>query len=286
MGHETRSPTVRRRQLASALRELREERGLSIEHVAGHLDWHPTKLSRFETARRAIQPSDVRALLDVYQVDRAERDTMLVLAREARQRDWWHAHGQAVPEGFKVYLGLEAAASSLQIYESEFIPGLVQTEDYIREVHRATLVDADDRDIEQRVTVRLTRQKLLTRENAPKLWMVVNEAVIRRVVGGSGVMRAQLERLLEATKLPNVTLQVLPFTAGAHPSMDGAFHVLGFERADTGVVYIEYHTGTLYLEKAQEIERYLQKFDHLRATALSVSDSCSLIEQVAHDLRK
>ncbi|MBE1584576.1 transcriptional regulator with XRE-family HTH domain [Nonomuraea angiospora] len=277
---------MRRRQLAGALRELREERELSIEQVADQLDWHPTKLSRFETARRAIQPSDVRALLDVYQVDQADRDALLVLAREARQRDWWQAYGQAIPEGFKVYLGLEAAVSSLYIYESEFIPGLVQTEDYIRAVHRATLVDAPDRDIEQRVTVRLTRQKLLTSKEAPKLWLVVNEAVIRRVVGGPDVMRAQLERLLEVTRLPNVTLQVLPFAAGAHPAMDGAFHMLRFEPTDPSVVYIEYHAGTLYLEKAQEVEQYAQKFDHLRATALSVGDSRALIEQVARDLHQ
>ncbi|MEV0620457.1 DUF5753 domain-containing protein [Nonomuraea sp. NPDC050404] len=168
----------------------------------------------------------------------------------------------------------------------ELVPGLVQTEDYIREVHRATLVDALERDIEQQVTVRLTRQKLLAGEGAPALWMVVNEAVIRRVVGGPGVMRAQLERLLEVAKLPNVTLQVLPFAAGAHPSMDGAFHMLSFEPSDPSIVYIEYHTGTLYLEKAQEVGRYAQKFDHLRASALSVSESCSLIEQATRDLRQ
>ncbi|MEU7861977.1 helix-turn-helix transcriptional regulator [Nonomuraea sp. NPDC049141] len=279
------SPTVRRRQLAAELRRLREDRNLGLEQVAEQLDWHPTKLSRFETARRAIQPSDARALLGIYEVDPAERDALLALAREARQRGWWHAYGPAVPEWFEVYVGLESAASALQIYESEFVPGLLQTEDYIRAVHRASLPDVPSEDIEQRVAVRLTRQKLLTGESAPNVSMVMNEAVIRRVVGGSEVMYAQLQRLLDVADLQNVTLQVLPFAVGAHPAMDGAFHILSFESADPRVVYIEYRTGTLYLEKQHEVDRYTVMFDHLRESALPADQSSALIRQVARDLR-
>ncbi|MEV0345090.1 helix-turn-helix transcriptional regulator [Nonomuraea sp. NPDC050680] len=284
MARPTGSPTVRRRQLAAELRRLREDRNLGIEQVAEQLDWHPTKLSRFETARRAIQPSDARALLGIYGVGPAERDALLALAREARQRGWWHAYGPAVPEWFEVYVGLESAASSLQIYEGEFVPGLLQTADYIRAVHRASLLDASSEDIEQRVAVRLTRQKLLTSEGAPNVSMVMDEAVIRRVVGGSEVMHAQLQRLLDAADLRNVTLQVLPFAVGAHPAMDGAFHVLGFAPTDPCVVYIEYHTGTLYLEKQHEVNRYTVMFDRLREAALSVDESSALIQQVARDL--
>ena len=182
-------------------------------------------------------------------------------------------------------MGLESAASALQIYESEFVPGLLQTDDYIRAVHRASLPDVPSEDIEQRVAVRLTRQKLLTGESAPDVSMVMNEAVIRRVVGGSEVMYGQLQRLLDVADLQNVTLQILPFAVGAHPAMDGAFHVLCFEPTDPRVVYIEYRTGTLYLEKQHEVDRYTVMFDHLRESALSADQSSALIRQVARDLR-
>jgi transcriptional regulator with XRE-family HTH domain len=276
---------VRRRQLAAELRRLREDRKLGIDHVAEELAWHPTKLSRFETGRRAIQPSDVRALLAVYGIQGAEHDTLLGLARQARQRGWWHTYGQAIPEWFEVYVGLESAASALQIYESEFIPGLLQTEDYIRAVHKATLPHVSDEELEQQVAIRLRRQEVLSSDRSPHLTIVMNEAAIRRVVGGAEVMRAQLRHLVDTSAPKTVTLQVLPFTAGAHPAMTGAFHVLSFEPTDSPVVYIEYRAGTLYLEKPNEIERYRLIFDDLCASALPLDESVALIEQAARDLQ-
>lgn len=284
MVSESHSPTVRRRRLAAELRRIREAREQTIDDVAAQLDWHATKLSRFETGRRAIQPSDVRALLAVYEVEAAERDALLTLAREARQRGWWHAYGQAVPEWFEVYVGLESEASSLHIYECEFIPGLLQTEEYIRVVHRAAQIRASEEEIDQRVAVRVARQRLLADGDSPHLWVVINEAAIHRVVGGPEVMRAQLQRLVEAAELSNVTLQVLPFSVGAHPAMGGGFHVLGFGHHDPDVVYIEYPTGTIYLEKQEEVGRYTLMFDHLRAAALPTEASRALISQVANQL--
>lgn len=284
MNRDGQSPTVRRRRLAAELRRIREEGNQTIDQVAAQLDWHATKLSRFETGRRAIQPSDVRALLAVYEVEPDECEALLILAREARRRGWWHTYGQAVPEWFEVYVGLESEASSLHIYECEFVPGLLQTEDYIRAVHRAAQIGASEEEIDQRVAVRVARQKLLASDDPPHLWMIVNEAVIRRTVGGAEVMRAQLERMVEAADLPNVTLQVLPFAVGAHPAMGGGFHMLGFGSADINVVYIEYPTGTIYLEKQPEVERYTLIFDHLRAAALPTEASKAIIARVASEL--
>lgn len=284
MTRQAHSPTVRRRRLAAELRRIREERGLTIDQAARQLDWHATKLSRFETGRRAVQPSDVRALLTIYEVGPDEREALLTLARQARQRGWWHAHGQAVPEWFEVYVGLESEASALHLYEAEFIPGLLQTEDYIRAVHRAAQIRAAEEEIAQRVAVRVARQKLLADDEPPHLWVIINEAAIRRPVGGARIMRAQLERLLQAAELPYVTLQVLPFSVGAHPAMGGGFHVLRFGSNDQDVVYIEYPTGTIYLEKQAEVERYTLIFDYLRAAALPTEASRKLITRVANEL--
>ncbi|MFJ2028396.1 helix-turn-helix domain-containing protein [Streptosporangium sp. NPDC087985] len=280
------SPTVRRRRLASELRRIREERGLTIDQVAAQLDWHATKLSRFETGRRAVQPSDVRALLAIYEIESGEHDALLALAREARQRGWWHAYGQAVPEWFEVYVGLESEASALHLYESEFVPGLLQTEDYIRAVHRAAQIRASEEEIDQRVAVRVARQKLLAGDGSLHLWVIVNEAAIRRPVGGIQTMRTQLEYLAESATRPNVTLQVLPFSVGAHPAMGGGFHILGFGPNDLDVVYIEYPTGTIYLEKQPEVERYTLMFDYLRAAALPTDASRALIMRAASELEE
>lgn len=277
------SPTIRRRRLAAELRRLREERGSTIEQVALEIDWHPTKLSRIETGKQAVQPSEVRALLDLLGTDPARRDALVALAREARRRGWWRAFGEAVPDWFAVYVGLESEATSIRLYESEFIPGLLQTEEYARAVHQATRVGAREEEIDRLVAVRMARQELLEGEDAPDLWMVLDEAVVRRAVGGPDVMRGQLKRLVEAARRPNLTLQVLPFSVGAHAGMDGGFHILTFEPYADDVVYIEYRTGSFYLEKRWEIEQYTLVFDHLRAAALPTEASSALIAHVAEE---
>ncbi|MFI0422329.1 helix-turn-helix domain-containing protein [Spongiactinospora sp. 9N601] len=278
------SPTVRRRRLAAEFRRLREARGLTIDQVAAEIDWHATKLSRVETGKQSLRLSDVRALLEVLQVAAELREPLLALAREARQRGWWQAFGEAVPDWFEVYVGLESEASGLQIYEAEFVPGLLQTAQYARAVHQAAQLRASDAEIEQQVAVRMARQELLTGEGSPQLSMIVNEAAIRRVVGGAKVMRAQLARLMELAHLRNLTLQVLPFSIGAHPAMVSGFHILTFEPEDSDVVYIEYPTGSIYLERPTEVERYTLIFERLRVEALPTEATRDLIEQVAREL--
>ncbi len=234
----------------------------------------------------SVLPRDVRFLLRIYGVTDGEQcDLLLALARESRQKGWWHQYGDAIPESFEIYVGLEAEATTLRNYESEFVPGLLQTEDYTRAVHRAFLVTSSDEDIEQRVAVRMARQRRLSAPEAPQLWAIVNEAVIRRAVGGRTAMRAQLNHLIDASRKPNITVQVLPFSVGAHAAMDGAFMILDFpEPADPNVVYIEYHSGTLYLEKTAEVQRYKLIFDHLRAAALPVDASRALIARAADEI--
>jgi len=281
------SPTVKRRRLASELRRYRDRAGLTIDEVAAQLEWSTAKISRIENARVSVLPRDVKFLLGVYGLSEHDEawNILLMLARESRQKGWWHQYGDAVPDWFEVYVGLEADAATLSSYHAEFVPGLLQTAEYARAVHRASLITATDAEIEQHVKVRLARQELLASPDAPQTWLVLNEAVIRRLVGGRVTMYEQLTQLAEATSMPKMTLQVVPFDVGAHPSMDGSFSILGFpDPADPNVVYIEYQTGALYLEKPQEVGRYRLMFDHLRAAALPVDASRALIASVVSEL--
>lgn len=281
------SPTVKRRRLAAELRRRRDVAGMTIEEVAEHLEWSAAKISRIENSRVSVLPRDVKFLLRTYGEEEGseEWEALLTLSRESRQKGWWHAHGDAISESFETYVGLEADATILRTYESEFVPGLLQTKDYARAVHHALMTTASDDEIEKVLAVRMARQDRLVADDAPQIWAVVNEAVIRRVIGGNAVMRAQLGRLIEASRQPNVTLQVLPFSVGAHAGMDGAFMILGFPAtADPNVVYIDYHKGRVYLEKAPEIHSYELMFNHLRAAALPVGQSLDLIARVADEL--
>ena len=217
------SPTVRRRRLRAELRRLRTERGLTIDAVQelSKGDIKTPNLSRWETGERNVRPTDVRLLLDIYEVGGEEREALLTLARQAKERGWWQSYGTAVPSWFQFYVGLESEASAIREYSAELVPGLLQTADY----YRAFLGTApgDPRITGKEVDVRTARQERLTSDDdPPELWVVLNEAVIRRNVGGSAVMRAQLEHLAELAALPRVTIQVLPFGAGVHPAMDGS----------------------------------------------------------------
>jgi transcriptional regulator with XRE-family HTH domain len=281
------SPTVRRRRLRYELRRLREQRGLTIEQVQERSggDLRAPTISRWETGERSVRPTDLRLLLDIYDVHGEQREALLVLARQAKERGWWQSYASVIPEWFQVYVGLEAEASSIHVYESELVHGLLQTPGYYRAFLRTAPVAADDEEAERKVAVRLARQERLTGENPPDYWAVLNEAVIRRAVGGAQVMREQLSRIAEMAALPHVTVQVLPFSAGAHPAMEGAFRILGFpEPVDPDVVYLENQAGGLYLEQESEIERYTLMFRHLTAKALDPGESRRLIAQVAEDL--
>jgi hypothetical protein len=281
------SPTVKRRRLAAELRRYREGSALTIDEVADRLEWSTAKISRIENARVSVLPRDVKFLLSAYGLTDGDEawDVLLTLARESRQKGWWQQYGEAVPDWFEVFVGLEAEASTIWGYDAEFVPGILQTEEYARAVHRAQLITATEEEINRLVRVRMERQGLLTSDDAPQLWLILNEAVIRRMVGGETVMRQQLERLIEASNLPNMTLQVVPFNVGAHPAMDGSFNLLGFpEPTDPQIVYVEYHTGALYLEKTAEVRRYRLMFDHLRASAQSTDASRTLMARAVEEL--
>lgn len=281
------SPTVRARRLRYELRRLREERNLTIEQVSAQSggDLGTSTISRWETGDRRIRPTDLRVLLDVYDVHGDQREVLLTLAREARQRGWWQSYSSAIPEWFQVYVGLETEAASIHVYEAELVHGLLQTPEYYRAFLQTAPAAGSDEEIERKIAVRSVRQERLTNDQPPAYWAVLNEAVIRRVVGGPEVMRAQLEHMAELARLAHISIQVLPFKAGAHPAMDGSFRILGFPEApDPDVVYLENQVGGLYLEESAEVERYTLMFNHLIAKALDPDESRKLLTQVAQDL--
>jgi hypothetical protein len=229
-----------------------------------------------------MRPTDLRVLLDIYGLPAGEdRETLLTLCRQAKERGWWQSYGSAVPGWFQFYVGLESEAASIHQYSAELVPGLLQSADY----YRAFLSTAPaDPDINGKIEVRLARQeRLAAADDRPEYWAVLNEAVIRRAVGPNGTMRAQLERLVELSDLPNVTLQVLPFSAGVHPAMDGGFSILGFHEpmTDPSVVYLENSAGSVYLEEAAEVDRFNRTFSHIIAKALSPEDSRQLLTAIA-----
>jgi transcriptional regulator with XRE-family HTH domain len=279
------SPTVRRRRLALELRRLREAAKLTCEEVADHLECSASKISRVETGRVSVSPRDVRDMLDLYGVPVEQRGGLVQLARDSRQKGWWHAYSDTIQPQYATYLGLESAASEIRIYEVSLIPGLLQTEDYARAVISAGMMSSPREDIERRVELRMARQPALTRDDPPRLWAVLDEAALRRRVGGAGLMRLQLEHLLGLAALPSVAVQVIPFGGGAHPAMGRPFVILVFpERVDTDVVYLEDLTSSLYLEDLAEVDRYNVFFNHLRATALSFDDSAALIKSVLKEM--
>ena len=281
------SPTVRRRRLRYELRRLRDEHGLTIEQVQERSggDIKAPSISRWENGERSVRPTDLRLLLDIYQVDGERREALLTLSRQAKERGWWQSYGSAIPQWFQVYVGLEAEASSVRVYESELVHGLLQTADYYRAFLQAAPAAAGDDEADRKIEVRLARQERLTGDDPPDYWAVLNEAVIRRVVGGARVMHGQLDHIAEMAGLPHVNVQVLPFGAGVHPAMDGSFEILGFpEPGDPDVVYLENQAGSLYLEEQPEIDRYARMFSHLIAKALDPEESRRMIARIAKDL--
>jgi transcriptional regulator with XRE-family HTH domain len=270
---------VRRRRLAAELRRLRDQAKLTIEDVAEKLECSTSKISRMETGHVGVNPRDARELLRLYGVSEDQLDALVQLAKEARKKGWWHAYNEVFNGAF---VGLEAEASSLRAYQALLVPGLLQTEDYMRAVIRAARPDATPAEVDKRVQARLERQRLLTDVEPPQYWAVIDEAVLCRSVGGDAVMHAQLNWLAIRAALPRVTIQVLPFSAGAHSGMEGPFLILGFpEQADPDVVYVDNTTAGFYLEEPAEILRYTLMFDHLRAAALSPDDTVTRIAEAA-----
>jgi transcriptional regulator with XRE-family HTH domain len=273
---------VRERRLARALRHLREEAGLTIEEIAEKLEMSASTVSRMETAQVGVRPRDLKFLLDMYEVSEAERDQLLQIARERRQQRWWREYAD-LPS--ILFAGLEEDASAIWQYSTQLIPGLLQTEAYARAVLQAIRLDAKPGDVERRLELRVHRQELLTSEHAPEYWVVLDEAVVLRQVGGPAVMADQLGELIEAARRPNVTLQVLPFTSGEHAGMDGEFTVFHYlESADPDVVYIENTGSDLYLEAPEVTRRYSKIFDHLRAAAQNPAESIRTLGGIQSEL--
>ncbi|MDH6218241.1 helix-turn-helix domain-containing protein [Streptomyces pseudovenezuelae] len=277
------NPTVRRRRLGQELRRLRELKGMTAEEVAERLLVSQSKISRLENGRRSISQRDVRDLCGVYEVEDVRIvDSLMQMAKDSRQQGWWHSFGD-IP--YSVYIGLETDAASLRVYDPQVVPGLLQTRQYAEALIAGALPETAAADVEKRVQVRLRRQERITApENPLRLWTVMDEAAVRRVVGNRSLMRDQLEYLVEQSQLPHVTVQVIPFEMGAHPGVNGQYAILEFpDAADSSVVYIEGVTSDLYLEKANDVQKYSVMYEHLRAQALNADQSRQFIADIAKE---
>ena len=274
---------VLRMLLGSQLRQLREAAGITPDRAGFEIRASRSKISRMETGRVGFKARDVEDLLTFYGVtDEQARSMLLELAGQSKRLDWWTSYGDVLPGWFENYLGLESVCSTIRAFEIQFVHGLFQTEDYARAVTRLGLESASPEETERRVGLRVKRQDLLTRASPPRIWSVMDEAVLRRPVGGTAVMRAQLGHLIEVAKTPEVTLQVVPFAQGGHAGASGSFTILRFdEQYLPDVVYIEQLTGAVYLEQRSDVEHYLAVMDKLSSEALPPAASTRFIEQVA-----
>jgi transcriptional regulator with XRE-family HTH domain len=281
------SPTSRRRRLGFELRRLREAADLTGDDVARKLGWSVSKVSRIEKARAAVPWSDVSDLLDAYAVDAQTRAALIQLCKDAKQQAWWQPYNDVLAsfKNLANYIDLESAASSLSIYMPLTIPGLLQTADYARAIiTTARPLELTEEEIERRVELRLRRQAVVAKDPPLRLWAIVDEAALHREVGGHDVMRDQLEHLAEVAHRPEITLQVIPFGAGGHVAMAGEFSIFSFAD-DPDVLSVEAVTGTLYLDRCEDINRAILCFDHLRATAHTAVNSVKLINEVARKYR-
>jgi len=272
-----RSPTLRRRELASQLRDLRKQSGRTVEDVAREMLCSPPKISRIETGVRPASLRDVRDLCTIYRVDDSLRDRLMALAREAKDQGWWNKYEDIAIDRL---IGLEIEAAQISLYESCVIPWMFQTREYARAVIRGSLPRIADHILDERVAARLMRQEIITRESPPHFWCLADESSLRRRVGSNQVMRDQLEAMAGLAAAPNMMLQVVPFSLGAHPGLDNTFEFLEFQSGQPPVVYLENMAGGLYLESASDVDRYRETLMHLRAGALDSESSVSLIEQV------
>ena len=271
--------------LGAQLRRLREAAGITPDQAGYEIRASRSKISRMETGQVGFKMRDVTDLLTLYGVTGEQaRTRYLSLASQSSRPDWWAKYSDILPDWFENYLGLESASSTIRTFEIQFVHGLFQTEDYARAVTRLGHQAAPAAEIERRVRLRVKRQDLLARANPPRIWSIMDEAVLRRPVGGAAVMRAQLHHLIEVAAVPQVTLQVVPFACGGHAGASGSFTVLRFEDQDLpDVVYIEQLTGAAYLEQRADVEHYLEVMDQLSGEALTPAATTRFIEQVAKE---
>lgn len=278
-------PTVLRMLLGAHLRRLREAQGVSREDAGWEIRASESKISRMELGRVSFKERDVTDLLKLYGVDEDETATLVALAVQANSPGWWHKYGDVLPDWFQVYVGLEEAASLIRLYEVQFVPGLLQTADYARAVVRLGQPGAAPEEIERRISLRMGRQELLTKPGGPRLWAIVDEAALRRPIGGKEVMRAQLEQLILATEEPQVTLQVMPFRSGGHAAEAGAFTIMRFPEPDLpDVVYLEQLTSALYLDKRDDVEKYTEVMERLSVESESPERSVDILSGMLEEV--
>jgi transcriptional regulator with XRE-family HTH domain len=272
--------TVRRIMLGASLRRLREKRGLTRDQAGFHIRASESKISRMELGRVGFKTRDVEDLLTLYGVDdNAERRALLEMVREANTPGWWQNYSQELPSWFTTYVGLEEAASMIRTYEVQFVPGLLQTAAYARSVIQLGNPDMPPERIERRVHLRMQRQERFTKNDGPRLWAVIDEATLKRTIGGRKVMAEQLRHLLEVAALPNITLQVMPFRYGMHAAEGGAFSILRFPESDlSDVVYVEQLWGALYLDKREDVDPYLTAMEQLCVESTTPGGTVELID--------
>ncbi|WP_067599192.1 helix-turn-helix domain-containing protein [Nocardiopsis listeri] len=277
-------PTVRQYRLAQALRELRTEAKMTQEQVAAHMDWHVSKLFRLENARSPrVNWLDIQGLLDLYGVASPQREALIQLAKDAKKRGWWTSYQDVFTGSF---VALEDETNLIRYYSSELVPGLFQTEKYARAIIQALRPGYDMQSVERRVSARMARQRIFEREKPLHLDFILNEAVVRRAIGGREVMAEQLEALHKTASSQSATLRLLPFGSGAHTAMEGAFTIFSFpEDQYPDVVYIEGMMGDLYLESVESVSRYREAFKNLSQAALSPSDTMDRIDSLAREYR-
>ncbi|WP_322770463.1 helix-turn-helix transcriptional regulator [Frankia sp. Cr1] len=281
------SPTMRRRQVGAELRRLREAADVTIDEAAAHLGCSGSKISRMETGVGVQRARDVTKLLDHYDVTSQDlRAELLGIVRDSRQQDWWHNYTDAVPRWFERFMAAESGAVSVDEFETQAVPGLLQTPGYARAVLRAANTSLDDDEIDRRVTVRMERQKRLDSQDPLALWAVLDESVLRRHIGGADIMRAQLEHLADRATWSNITVQVLPYTLGAYAAFGHPFTILTFPTPTGGeVVHMDQLHSGLYLERESDLRRYKLAMNRLRAAALDPERSRTMISNAAEDLR-
>ena len=275
-------PTVLRMILARQLQELREKAGLSFDQAADAIYTSAWTIRRMERAEGGLKPLNVKGLLLAYGVtDPGEIDAFLSLARQATKRGWWHSYDDVLPSWFRIAIGLEESASLIRAYEPQVIPGLLQTGGYARAITRASFPTATDEETERRVALRLARQDLLTRPAAPRYWVVLDETVLRRQIGGPEIMRGQIAYLIAAARRPNVTIQVIPFAAGWHPALYGMFNIFRFpDQQLSDIVYTEGLTSASYLDKPPETTRYTEALDQMCAQAASPEHTIAILRDL------
>ncbi|MGW3586952.1 helix-turn-helix domain-containing protein [Streptomyces fungicidicus] len=276
--------TTRRRQLGAMLRKLRARKGMTLEEAGGLVGVSKATVSRYETQAGPVKWIVVDALCREYGATDAEREAVVRLAKDAKQQGWWSSFADSIPESMNLLLTLEDEAVREDHFSCVYVPGLLQTRAYSTALQKANEIPLEPAEIERLVDIRMKRQEILTRPKPPRLWAILDESVIRRVVGSQEAMREQLGRLLEANDSPHITLQVLPFAKGAHSAALGSFVILGGAESALDVVYVDFHAGSLFLEKEEELERYRLAFEYLRAQALDMEASSALIHRARKEL--